>query len=94
MGVSSVGKLLTQLKERGAIDYIGRRQRSIVILDAEPVPLVRLQAKLASRLARYCREHHEGQEAVVHDAVLFHLDAMEKEHADEAARALTAGGGG
>lgn len=90
--LSRVGVLLAQLKERGAIDYIKRRNRSIVVLANDAMPLVRLPEKLSARLAQYCRRHHESQEAVVADAVLLHLDEMDKEHAAEAERTLAGGG--
>jgi SOS-response transcriptional repressor LexA len=68
--------LLVQLKARGAIDFMPFRARSIIVVAKREGPLV-VPTHIHARLARFCAEHDENIYAVLADAVVLHLDALE-----------------
>jgi SOS-response transcriptional repressor LexA len=75
---SAVHNLCRALKARGYIDFIPRKQRSIVVLydGAAATPGYRLDPQLQRRLDDYCAAHGERAADVVHDAVALLLGQM------------------
>lgn len=89
---SSVVRLVRALKDRGMIDFLPHRARSIVVLVSDPAPAkpacpapvskdaaatwVALPQHLYARLARFCVERDEKIDAVLADAVELHLDDL------------------
>jgi len=81
LGLKSPGRvqsILCNLKDRGLVDWMPRRARSIVITPTSMQ--FTLSIFLEEKLRRYCMAHGEVASAVVADAVALHLDQMEAQH--------------
>jgi SOS-response transcriptional repressor LexA len=76
---SWVHTLLAALKERGCIDFLPNRARSITLLkqDAATAATSVLPPRLRAALAAFCVRHGEDPVSVVADAVALHLDGLE-----------------
>lgn len=72
-------ELLRGLRERGHIDWIDGRERSLRILPPEGIG--GLDAVLSERLATFCASRGERVADVIADAVALHLDSLEGEGA-------------
>lgn len=72
---SAITRLLACLEERGHVERIPGRHRSVVPTDRWNAYV--LPPKVQDALRAYCRAHDEDPEAFVSDAVLMLLDARE-----------------
>jgi repressor LexA len=70
---SAVQHLLRRLKERGRIDWLPGKSRSIRLTGEAPVTL---PPALLATLAVFCAERGEDPSAAVADAVTLYLDQM------------------
>ena len=91
---SRVHALLAALKERGHIDFLARRARSIALIEhhaatgaATVAATAFLPPRLRAELAAFCAQHGEAPLSVIADAVALHLDSVQV----RAARAARAG---
>jgi len=86
-----VAALVYGLVARGRLRKLNNSNRSLTLCDDLSAPR-ELPAHLIARLGSYCRRHGERFDAVLADAVTFHLDEMEREH-ERDADVVSAGGG-
>lgn len=68
---------LKLLRERGHVTWLPGRERSLMVLDDCDLGNTRLPPELQAQLDLYCSTHREDPRAVIIDAVVLHLDALE-----------------
>jgi repressor LexA len=84
---SQVHALLAALKERGHIDFLARRARSITLIEHDSgAATAFLPPRLRAGLAAFCAQHGEAPLSVIAAAVALHLDSVQV-RATRAARA-------
>lgn len=82
--ISNVARLMDALEERRFIRRLPHRARAIEILIEPPMPVPitaeTLSPQLLVRLYAFCRRHGEEPMAVLSDALVLHMDAIESEN--------------
>lgn len=75
---SWVHALLAALKERGHIDFLPRRARSITLIEHDAATAIAslLSPRPRAELAAFCAPHGEDPKSIIADAVALHLDSV------------------
>ena len=82
LGIRSKGAVyrhIKALRERGHVDFMPQKSRSLVVLDGDDLP-----PQVRAQLARHCAATGERPGDVIADALALHFDALEQHESEEA----------